>query len=81
MNFLTSGSHTCNTSTENSVLDYGYTSKQKQFMLNNISLNPTTLAVKMTDNNIIPLLKLPIMVQKIKDFKAYNKLKLQNVGE
>ena len=50
-------------------------------MLNNISLNPTTLAVKMTDNNIIPLLKLPIMVQKIKDFKAYNKLKSQNVGE
>ena len=44
-------------------------------------MNPTTLAVKMIDNKIISRSKVPQMVQKFKNFKHYNKLKSQNVGQ
>ena len=50
-------------------------------MLNNISMNPTTLAVKMIDNNVIHRSKVPNMVPKIKNFKDHNKMKSQHVGE
>ena len=69
LKLLSSGNHVCDANDSN-VLEYGFTSNQKNFLLDNLSKDQNHIAIQMKNNNLLQENKIPQMLRKITNLKS-----------